>query len=148
MEHIGVIGLSWRQGGADALARFALPTEEGALHRLRDAMGATELVYLGTCNRVEIYFTVDDAAKMSSMRSLAFEALTGSPGEPGEERPCLRRKCLKWSEGWYLRRLKRGPSIFLPCRYLCELHPVPFEPSHSQSLHCLVGLQLRLGRRN
>ncbi|MDG1500691.1 MAG: hypothetical protein P8N31_14875 [Planctomycetota bacterium] len=90
MEHIGVIGLSWRQGGADALARFALPTEEGALHRLRDAMGATELVYLGTCNRVEIYFTVDDAAKMSSMRSLAFEALTGSPGEPGEPERCMR----------------------------------------------------------
>ncbi|MFT4710867.1 MAG: glutamyl-tRNA reductase [Planctomycetota bacterium] len=90
MEHIGVIGLSWRQGGADALARFALPTAEDALLRLRAAMGAIELVYLGTCNRVEVYFTVDDPAKMASMRSQAFEALTGTTGDPGEPERCMR----------------------------------------------------------
>ena len=53
-------------------------------------MGVGELVYLGTCNRVEIYFTVDDPAKMASMRSLAFQALTGSAGEPGEPERCMR----------------------------------------------------------
>ncbi|MDE0897106.1 MAG: hypothetical protein OSB10_11035, partial [Planctomycetota bacterium] len=94
MEHIGVIGLSWRQGGPDALARFTLPSggadEARRLAGLRDAMGCDEMVYLATCNRVEIFFTVRDPLDMQKMRSRAFEAITGVAPEPGEAERCLR----------------------------------------------------------
>ena len=94
MEHIGVIGLSWRQGGPDALARFTLPSggadEARRLAGLRDAMGCDETVYLATCNRVEIFFTVRDPLDMQKMRSRAFEAITGVAPEPGEAERCLR----------------------------------------------------------
>jgi|FLOH01.1.fsa_nt_gi glutamyl-tRNA reductase len=94
MEHIGVIGLSWRQGGPDALARFTLPSgdadEAARLARLRAAMGCEELVYLCTCNRVELFFTVSDPADMAGMRSRAYEAITGEQPGPGEAERSMR----------------------------------------------------------
>ena len=54
MEHLGVIGLSWRQGGPAALAGLTLDRAEQPerLAALKAAMGVDELVYLATCNRV------------------------------------------------------------------------------------------------
>ena len=35
LEHLGLIGVSWRQGGSEALAEFACPGASGACSRLR-----------------------------------------------------------------------------------------------------------------
>ena len=56
LEHLGLIGVSWRQGGSEALAEFALD-QERAPEQLRDfaqRLGLKELAYLSTCNRVEL----------------------------------------------------------------------------------------------
>ena len=93
MDDLGVIGLSWRQGGPDALARFTLDREdEGArLVALRDALGVEELVYLATCNRVELYFRLPDSrTPMAPLRARAFEVLTGAAPEPGEAERSMR----------------------------------------------------------
>ncbi|MDF1800678.1 MAG: hypothetical protein P1V81_15995 [Planctomycetota bacterium] len=92
MDDLGVIGLSWRQGGPDALARFTLDREVEAerLAALKVAMGVDELVYLATCNRVELYFRVQDPSAMGPLRGLAFEALCGQAPEPGEAERNLR----------------------------------------------------------
>lgn len=56
--HIGVIGLCWRHVSTDQLALFTLPREERGpqLRALADALEVDELLYLATCNRVEIAF--------------------------------------------------------------------------------------------
>ena len=61
MHRIGVVGISWRHGSADALASLTIPKEErdARLPKLADAAGVKELVYLATCNRVEVAFASD-----------------------------------------------------------------------------------------
>ena len=58
MDRIGVVGASYRTVQIDQLAAAALPTDfprENLVEFARLA-GFSELVYLGTCNRVEFYF--------------------------------------------------------------------------------------------
>jgi glutamyl-tRNA reductase len=55
-EDIVVVGTSFRRIGFERLGTYVLPTGGApALHRLRAACAARELVYVATCNRVEIY---------------------------------------------------------------------------------------------
>ena len=58
LERLGLIGVSWRQGGSEALAEFALAPETAAerLRELAGRLGLPELAYLATCNRVELFF--------------------------------------------------------------------------------------------
>jgi len=86
MEHLGVIGLNWRTAGAEGLARFTVAREDEAerVGRLARDLGVDELVYVATCNRVELYFRVEDPGDMGGMRSRAFASLTGATPEPGE----------------------------------------------------------------
>lgn len=51
------------------------------LPRLAEAVGARELVYIATCNRVELAFTTDGAGAMPMARRRLFAALAGR--EPG-----------------------------------------------------------------
>jgi glutamyl-tRNA reductase len=58
LDRIGVVGTSYRTVHTDQLAAAALPAEfpmENLVDLARLA-GFSELVYLGTCNRVEFYF--------------------------------------------------------------------------------------------
>lgn len=58
MDRIGVVGASYRTVHVDQLAAAALPADfprENLVEFARLA-GFSELVYLGTCNRVEFYF--------------------------------------------------------------------------------------------
>jgi len=78
VERTGVVGASYRTTSLDNLARAALPSDFGAqdLAQLARLAGFTELVYLGTCNRVEFYFRTDTVNHGSSIlfhlrRSLA-----------------------------------------------------------------------------
>lgn len=58
MDRIGVVGTSYRTAHVDELAKAALPAgfNHHQLTELARLAGFTELVYLGTCNRVEFYF--------------------------------------------------------------------------------------------
>ena len=61
MDRIGVVGTSYRTVHVDQLASAALPTDfpRENLVELARLAGFSELVYLGTCNRVEFYFRGD-----------------------------------------------------------------------------------------
>jgi len=58
LDRIGVVGTSYRTVHVDRLAAAALPAEfpRENLVELARLAGFSELVYLGTCNRVEFYF--------------------------------------------------------------------------------------------
>ncbi len=92
MDRIGVVGLSWRKGGPEALAGVTVPVEERAewLPRVRDEIGVTELVYLATCNRVEIAFATDGRTPVRAIRRRLFTALFGREPESGEAELTLR----------------------------------------------------------
>jgi glutamyl-tRNA reductase len=86
MDRIGVIGINWRNGGEDTLARFTVPDPErdAFLDRLAGWLGARELVYVATCNRVEIAVVVESGAQIGPLRAPVFEAFAGRPPQPGE----------------------------------------------------------------
>ncbi len=92
MDDIGVVGLDWRRGGPRELAELSLPAEErgAALLRLAREIGAEELVYLGTCNRVEVAFVCADGAPVQEVRRRVFAALRGRVPAPGEAERLLR----------------------------------------------------------
>ena len=92
MERIGLVGLSWRHGGAEELARFTIPETARAdlLPRLARSLGVTELVYLATCNRVELAFVVPSGRAIGGYRPRIYRELTGSEPAPGEAERILR----------------------------------------------------------
>ncbi len=92
MDRIGVVGLCWRQGGPAALARYTLPAEErkDRVPELAARIGARELVYLATCNRVEVILVTDGVTPVAEYRRRVFAELTGTPPHPGEAERELR----------------------------------------------------------
>jgi len=67
---LGVVGLSWRQANAEQLAQFTLP-RDGRTQRLRElanALQVGELLYLATCNRVEVLFAGSAAISVAERR--------------------------------------------------------------------------------
>jgi glutamyl-tRNA reductase len=92
MDQIGVVGLSYRHAGADDIAGFTLPKDDVAerLNALRAALGTAELVYLATCNRVEVVFAMPEGQNAHDLRAEVFKALTGRVPGPGEARAALR----------------------------------------------------------
>jgi glutamyl-tRNA reductase len=92
MHQIGVVGLSYRHAGVDDVARFALPKTEVAarLPALRDSLHASEILYVGTCNRVEVLFATHDGSPAGDSRGEVFHALTGRAPAPGEAARILR----------------------------------------------------------
>ncbi len=92
MHQIGVVGLSYRHVGVDEVARFALPKAEIAarLPVLRDLLRASEILYVGTCNRVEVLFATSDGSPAGDSRGDVFRALTGRDPNPGEATRILR----------------------------------------------------------
>ncbi len=61
MDNIGIVGTSYRTTSVESLADALLPAdfEKENLAELARLAGFSELVYLGTCNRVEFYFRGD-----------------------------------------------------------------------------------------
>ncbi len=92
MDQIGVVGLSYRHAGADDIAGFTLPKDDIAerLSALRASLGTAELVYLATCNRVEVVFAMPDGHSAHDLRADVFRALTGRTPGPSEARTALR----------------------------------------------------------
>jgi glutamyl-tRNA reductase len=92
MDTIGLVGISARDQSADVLARFTWPKEEriARLPALRAELGVAELLYLATCNRVEIVFRLRNRNGERDLRRAAFRALTGSEPASGEGERTLR----------------------------------------------------------
>ncbi len=91
MESIGVIGISGREHGAAELARLTIPREDRArrMGDLAAALGVPELVYLATCNRVEVIVAGPEAPRAEDLRRRLFFALAGREAGPGEAESLL-----------------------------------------------------------
>jgi glutamyl-tRNA reductase len=92
MHQIGVVGLSYRHAGVDEVARFAMPRAEVAarLPELRTRLNAAEILYVGTCNRVEVVYATHDGSPAGDSRQDVFRVLTGRDSQPGEAARTLR----------------------------------------------------------
>jgi glutamyl-tRNA reductase len=92
LERLGLVGVSWRQGGSEALAEFALQQDQMAaqLQSFADRLQLTELAYLATCNRVELIFARSDSTPVQDLRRDAFQLLTGRAAAHGEAERRLR----------------------------------------------------------
>jgi glutamyl-tRNA reductase len=92
MHQIGVVGLSYRHAGVDEVARFAVPRAEvpARLPALRALLKASELLYVGTCNRVEVLYSTEDGSPAGDSRQEVFRILTGREPGPGEAARILR----------------------------------------------------------
>jgi glutamyl-tRNA reductase len=92
MHQIGVVGLSYRHVGVEEVARFAVPRAEVAarLPQLRERLQAAEILYVGTCNRVEVVYATADGSPAGDSRQEVFRALTGRESHPGEAARTLR----------------------------------------------------------
>ncbi|HEY5103368.1 MAG TPA: hypothetical protein VII70_11345, partial [Steroidobacteraceae bacterium] len=77
MDHIGVVGLSYRHASVENLARFAIPKAEieARLPELRAALHGAEVVFLATCNRVEVIFATRDDSAAGDLRGAVFRTL-------------------------------------------------------------------------
>jgi glutamyl-tRNA reductase len=92
MHQIGVVGLSYRHAGIDEVARLSIPKAdlEVRLRSLREALQVSELLYLGTCNRIELLFATHDGEPAGDLREPALEQLTGKRSQPGQAARLLR----------------------------------------------------------
>jgi glutamyl-tRNA reductase len=92
MDAIGLVGLTFRTQGADAVARFTVAREarEAAVANLAAQLGVAELVYLATCNRVEILYREKEGRRAGDRRRDVFRVLTGQEPQPGEAEHLLR----------------------------------------------------------
>jgi glutamyl-tRNA reductase len=90
MHRIGIVGVSYRHATAGQVAQFAVPKEALAqrLGALREALHGADVLYLSTCNRVEILYVTPDAA--IDRRAEVFRALTGRAPVNGEATSALR----------------------------------------------------------
>jgi len=89
---IGVVGLSWRNRRASLMNELTIAREDRAerLPRLAEALGATELVYLATCNRVEVAFAGDGRVPLAAYRRRVFTALSGREPAASEAEHALK----------------------------------------------------------
>ena len=92
MHQIGVVGLSYRHAGVEEVARFAVPRAEVAvrLPELQARLNAAEILYVGTCNRVEVVYATHDGRPAGDSRQDVFRVLTGRDSQPGEAARTLR----------------------------------------------------------
>lgn len=92
LEHLGLVGVSWRQNGSEGLAEFALSQENvaGRLQEFARRLQLSELAYLATCNRVEIIFARSEHTPVLDLRRDAFQLLTGRAAAQGEAERRLR----------------------------------------------------------
>ncbi|HUF73176.1 MAG TPA: hypothetical protein VMR74_09775 [Gammaproteobacteria bacterium] len=92
LDNLGMIGVSWRQGGTESLAAFT-PPAEGLDERL-DAFAAAhalaELALIVTCNRAEMIFVRMPGSGQLDLRPAVFTFLTGRDAAAGEAERRLR----------------------------------------------------------
>lgn len=92
LDNLGMIGVSWRQGGTESLAEFTPRTEtlDTQLEAFAAAHALTELALIVTCNRVEMVFVRMPGSGQADLRPAVFAFLTGRHGAAGEAERRLR----------------------------------------------------------
>ena len=92
LDELGIVGISWRQGGTEALADYCLAAEDrrAQLATFAASAGLSELAYLETCNRVELVFAGSADTPLPDCRVSAFRLLTGTDPAPGEAERTLK----------------------------------------------------------
>lgn len=92
MQNIGIVGANCRSQSSEFLAHLTVPKSERAtkLPELARRIGVKEIVYVATCNRVEVAFKGDGVTGMPEYRRRVFETLTGRESRPGEAERKLR----------------------------------------------------------
>ncbi len=60
MDRIAIAGLSIHGTNVEGLQQVVRPADDKALRDLADALGASELVFLATCNRVEVIYAREE----------------------------------------------------------------------------------------
>ena len=85
MERLVIVGASYRHASVAALGTYAWPKAEveSRLPEMAKAVGAPELAYVGTCNRVEFVLAGDDGTSANTYRERIARVLreTGCTGE-------------------------------------------------------------------
>jgi len=86
MQATSVLSLSWREGGPELLAQCTAAIEDrpALLSRLASELGAEEVLYLVTCNRVEIAFRSQTPLSADEARRAILAAI--QPDTPIEPR--------------------------------------------------------------
>jgi glutamyl-tRNA reductase len=89
---LAMVGASFRTLEMQALGRLLLPKEglKTLLPRLAESLGALELVYLATCNRLEILVRMRAGTDAAPLRARLFEFLAGRPPAPREAEQAFR----------------------------------------------------------
>jgi glutamyl-tRNA reductase len=90
MHRIGIVGVSYRHATAGQVAQFSV-SRDAVAHRLavlHEALKGAEVLYLTTCNRVEVIYAT--AAPAADRRAEIFQALTGRAPVNGEATSTLR----------------------------------------------------------
>ena len=91
MDQFGVVGISYRHAGVDDVARLSLDRTSlpQRLPALRQALGVAELLYLGTCNRVELLYATG-GQPAGDLRGEVLAELTGCAPPAGQAPRLLR----------------------------------------------------------
>jgi glutamyl-tRNA reductase len=92
VHRVGVVGITWRSQRSSLINEMTIAREERAarLPQLAAEIGARELVYLATCNRVEVTFASEGDVPLGVLRRRVFAALTGRTPASGEAEHALR----------------------------------------------------------
>ena len=92
LDNLGMIGVSWRQGGTESLAAFTPPAEglDERLIAFARAHALAELALIATCNRVELIFARRPGSGETDLRPAVFALLTSRAPQPGEAERRLR----------------------------------------------------------
>jgi glutamyl-tRNA reductase len=79
MQDLAIVGANWRTASMQTLGRLLLPKEDAAarLKTLAGQLGARELLYLGTCNRLDVVLRLPPHASVEALRPRVFAALAG-----------------------------------------------------------------------
>ncbi len=92
MNRFALIGASYKTAGVERLGQLALPKDQIAarLPALAAKIGAQELAYIGTCNRVEFVLAGDSPLAVQSCRDKLGHLLTAAPLQDSETRRIFR----------------------------------------------------------
>jgi glutamyl-tRNA reductase len=92
MNRFALIGASYKTAGVERLGQLALPKDQIAarLPSLAAEIGAQELAYIGTCNRIEFVLAGDEPLAVQACRDRLGRLLTPAPLAETETRRIFR----------------------------------------------------------
>jgi glutamyl-tRNA reductase len=92
MNRFALIGASYKTAGVERLGQIALPKTEIAarLPALAEQIGAQELAYIGTCNRIEFVLAGENPLQVQACRDKLGQLLGATPMPEAETRRIFR----------------------------------------------------------